>query len=253
MAQGAVTFDFHNTLASCSDWFELEVRRLPSAFLTWHAARNGYVPDSALASTADARYRQLRQEIMDHGEELTAEESLRTVFATLPLSLPEAEIDLGVEQLMREAFAGVKPIPGAVAAVREIAGAGVLLGIVSSAVYHQFLEWTLSSFGIREAFATIVTSASAGFYKSRPEIYLHAAAALGAHPERMVHIGDSLRFDVGGARRAGMGTIWLRRDGADPASEAIEPDLTIRTLEGAGPEILTLLRARQVEGDSVAS
>jgi HAD superfamily hydrolase (TIGR01509 family) len=242
MAGQAVTFDFHNTLAACPEWFELEVRRLPSAFLEWRSA--GPI-DRDLAAEADARYRQLRHEITDHGEELTAEASLQSVFAALQVEVPEAEITRGVETLMRDALAGTTPIPGAVESVREIAAAGVPVGIVSSAVYHPFLEWTLASFGILEAFAAIVTSASAGFYKSRPELYLYAAAALGAAPERMVHVGDSLRFDVGGASRAGMGTVWLRRDGADPTDAAVSPDLTIATLEGAGQEILGLLRARR--------
>ena len=90
---------------------------------------------------------------------------------------------------MRVLLAGATPMLGAVEAVREIAQEGVPPGIVSSAVYHPFLEWTLATFGILEAFAVIVTSAS-GSYKSRPELYLHAAEALAAAPERMVHVGD---------------------------------------------------------------
>ena len=37
----AITFDFHNTLASCPEWFELEVRHLPSSFLRWWSERDG--------------------------------------------------------------------------------------------------------------------------------------------------------------------------------------------------------------------
>jgi HAD superfamily hydrolase (TIGR01549 family) len=253
MARQAVTFDFHNTLAACPEWFELEVRRLPSAFLQWRASFTSLPVDPELSAEADVRYRQLRHEIMDHGEELTAEASLNQVFAALQIDILQSEVAHGVETLMREALAGATPVPGAVETVREIADAGVPIGIVSSAVYHPFLEWTLASFGILEAFDVIVTSASAGFYKSRPEIYEHAAVALGAPPPRMVHVGDSLRFDVGGASRAGMGTVWLQRDGADAGELDLTPDLIIRTLEGAGQEILGLLRARQIDHDGAES
>ena len=101
------------------------------------------------------------------------------------------------------------------------------MGIVSSAVYHPFLEWTLEAFGIRDAFHVVITSASAGFYKSRAELYVHAAELLGATPQRMVHVGDSFRFDVAGASRAGMGTVWLRGDRSEPEDPSIQPDLVL--------------------------
>ena len=112
------------------------------------------------------------------------------------------------------ALDGARPVPGAVETVRAIHHAGIAVGVISSAVYHPFLEWTLSAFGIRDRIAAVVTSASAGYYKSRPELYWHAADLLRVAPRRVVHVGDSLRFDVGGASRAGMGTVWLQANGA---------------------------------------
>jgi HAD superfamily hydrolase (TIGR01509 family) len=247
MDDRAITFDFHNTLAACPKWFELEVRSLPSSFLDWWSKRDGQVLTPEQLEVADGLYRQLRGEIIDHGNELTAEACLDIVFEGMQLDISEDDLRMGVRHLMSEALTGATPISGAVETVQQIQLVGVPLGIVSSAVYHPFLEWTLESFGIREAFSAIVTSASAGFYKSRPEIYEHAAEALGASPARMVHVGDSLRFDVGGASRAGMGTVWLRenRDGAEDPT--IEPDLTLPTLEAAAPKILALLESRQPE------
>lgn len=244
MNAAAITFDFHNTLAECPEWFELEVRSLPSAYLTWHAGQDAASYSDTVLADADDRYRALRREIMDHGNELTAEQSLRVIFDAMAIPADDAEIEDGVAVLMRAAAARARPIPGAVETVRAIAEAGVRLGVVSSAVYHPFLEWTLEEFGVSDAFATIVTSASAGFYKSRPEIYLHAAELLAAQPGQMVHVGDSLRFDVGGASRAGMGTVWLQfPDKPGDGSEYV-PDLTVNTLEGSAPGILGVLAGR---------
>lgn len=244
MNASAITFDFHNTLAECPEWFELEVRSLPSAFLAWHSAASSTSYSESLVAEADDRYRSLRREIMDHGNELTAEQSLRVIFNAMGVQIDDAGIDSGVAEIMRAAAAVAKPIPGAVETVRAIAQAGVRLGVVSSAVYHPFLEWTLAAFGIKESFSTIVTSASAGFYKSRPEIYLHAAEQLAAQPGHVVHVGDSLRYDVGGASRAGMGTVWLQfPDKPGDGSEYI-PDLTVTTLQGSAPGILGVLSAR---------
>jgi len=166
------------------------------------------------------------------------------------LHVSEEDVRSGVIDLMREASAGAVPIPGAVATVREIHQAGVPIGIVSSAVFHPFLEWTLESFGIRDAFDIVITSASAGFYKSRAELYVHAADLLGATPAQMVHVGDSLRFDVGGAIRAGMGTVWLRGDRIEE-DPSIRPDLVLTTLVEAAPRILAVLRSRQPDEDAV--
>lgn len=240
---GAVTFDFHNTLVRCDAWFALEVRDLCSAFFRWNAARRGETVDSALQAAAVDHYRRLRDRIVRDGNEMTAEACVAHVAEALGQRADEASIRSGVEALMRETLAEAEPIPGAVDAVRELRGAGVPLGVVSSAVYHPFLEWSLAAFGLRDAFADVTTSSSAGFYKSRPEIYWHAAAALGTRPAGSVHVGDSYRFDVLGSRRAGFGTVWLRRDGED-APDGEPPDLTLGSLEGAATPILALLRSR---------
>ena len=181
---------------------------------------------------------------MEHGNELPAEDCLAAVFGPMGFHVPSDDLATGVESLMRERLALASPIAGAVETVRSLSDADIPIGIISSAVYHPFLEWTLAAFGVLDKFKSIVTSASAGFYKSRPELYLHAAAQLGVNPAHMVHIGDSLRYDVGGARRAGYATVWLRHDGIAGLDQSIVPDLTLQTLVESAPEIVGLLAAR---------
>ena len=249
MSDQAITFDFHNTLATCPEWFELEVRRLPAAFLKLWSEQHGRVVTPEQEGTADQIYRQLRAEIIDHGNELTAADCLEKVFADIQLPVPRSEIETGIESIMLSVLDEAAPVEGAVETVRAIHAAGIPVGVVSSAVYHPFLEWTLDKFGISDAIQIIVTSASAGFYKSRPEIYWHAAELLRAEPERMVHVGDSLRFDVGGAARAGYGTVWLQRDGAERTADGPTPNLTLRTLLHSFPQIIDVLQTRQsIEG-----
>jgi HAD superfamily hydrolase (TIGR01509 family) len=236
---GAVTFDFHNTLVRAEAWFELEVRELVAAFLGWRAEATGTALPDGVQEAARKAYRQLRLRIMRDGEELPAEQCVDRVLADLGLSVPSGTIERGVDALMRATLAGVGPMPGAVETVRELADAGLALGIVSSAVYHPFLEWTLADLGIRPAFRVVTTSASAGFYKSHPEIYLRTLAALGASPLASVHVGDSARFDVGTARSIGMRTVWL----ADGQATDSEPpaDLILPSLLGAAGPIRGLL------------
>jgi HAD superfamily hydrolase (TIGR01549 family) len=237
----AITFDFHNTLAHCDPWFDLEVHHLPSSFLRWLAENGGPVRSDEILADADAAYRRLRQAIVDHGNELPAEACVAYVLDDLGIAVDDATIERGAATLMRATLAAAEPTAGAIDTVRTLAAAGVPLGIVSSAVYHPFLDWTLERFGIRDVFRDVTTSASAGFYKSRPELYLHAVARLDAVPQRTVHVGDSWRFDVDGARRAGLRTVWLRRAGVELPAGGAEPDLAVSSLAGAAPRILTLL------------
>ncbi len=238
---GAVTFDFHDTLVRCDSWFALEVRGLAGAYLRWRADERGEVVDPDRLGAADAAYRRLRQEIADHGRELPADACVARVLEVLGLPVESEAVERGVEHLMRATLDEASPMPGAVATVRAVAAADVPVGIVSSAVYHPFLEWSLAKFGLRRCFTAVVTSASAGFYKSRPEIFWIAAERLDSPPERIVHVGDSYRYDVAGARRAGMRTVWLRPNPATAAGEGGPPDAVLPGLEGAAPHILSLL------------
>jgi putative hydrolase of the HAD superfamily len=124
--------------------------------------------------------------------------------------------------------------------VRALHGRGLRCGIVSSAVHHPFLEWTLERFGLTAAFASVVTSASSGYYKSRPEIYQTALRALGVAPGEAVHVGDSYRFDVQGARRAGLRTIWYADTAIAMAQPENEADVTVADLATLPQVVATL-------------
>ncbi len=238
----AITFDFHNTLTICDRWFDLEVYDLVPAFLHWKSQNGGPSVDPGLDTRARCIYRALRQEIIEHGREMSAERGLAHVLRELDLMVSEEEIADGVEALMRDCLDDVRPIPGAVETIGGLAEAGVPLGVVSSAVYHPFVGWALERIGLDTAFGNITTSASAGFYKSRPEIYAAALEALGATADRSVHVGDSFRFDIQGARRAGMKTAWLQSQQPDPAGAPA--DLILPSLHGATEPLLALLGAR---------
>lgn len=234
--QHLVTFDFHNTLATADPWFELEIRELPAAAL----AR---IDPEFVADHDDviARYRRLREEVMHSGREVDAVEGVCRIARQLDLPVDEATIAQSVHDLMHEATRHAAPIPGAVDAVRQITSRGIPVGVVSSAVYHPFLEWTLESFGIRDDLAFIVTSASSGHYKSNPEIYRYAMNLVDANPAASVHIGDSPQWDVWGAQQAGMTAIWFDNGFTGTfvdRDHTSEPEATVTSLHEVAPWVL---------------
>ena len=74
-----MTFDFHNTLIECDEWFNIEVHTLVSDVLRyWHDLGEIDVPPAVLAN-ADAEYRKLRLAIHVHGHELPADRAVRMI------------------------------------------------------------------------------------------------------------------------------------------------------------------------------
>ncbi|HEX5165741.1 MAG TPA: HAD family hydrolase [Thermomicrobiales bacterium] len=232
----AVTFDFHNTIANCDEWFQLEVRELVPSVLDWLAEHDEAIVSDGDRDEAIRHYRALRLDIMEHGNERDAYDCTLDVLARMGRSVDEQTVRLGVDAVMRTALPGSTPVEGVVAAVRDLRAREIELAVVSSAVHHAFLEWSLAKFGILDCFSHVITSASCGFYKSRTEIYQHALDQLAVAPSEAVHVGDSHRYDVETATRAGMRTVWFSRGQADSPSNGA--GLTVTSLEGLAPLIL---------------
>lgn len=236
-----VTFDFHNTLATCDPWFFLEIRDLPADVFE-HI-------DPALLEThsreeINVTYRKLREGVMASGTEIDAFDGVSMVASQLGIDVERRAIEASVRDLMCEAMQHVAPVPGAVEAVREIAGHGIPVGVISSAVYHPFLDWTLQQFGLTDTLAFVVTSASSGFYKSNPEIYRYAMGITGADPDRSIHIGDSPKWDVWGAQQAGMRAVLFDNGDTDPLVNTrleTEPDYTVRSMTEVATWVLSNL------------
>jgi putative hydrolase of the HAD superfamily len=236
MSLKAVTFDFHNTLATCDRWFQHEIRTLVPAVLSRHTMASGHAIEAAILERVVQSYRRLRLDIIEHGHELDALACARLVLDDVGVHMEDASIASAIEHVMRDCLEDSIPVPGVVDTVRSLADSGIRLGVVSAAVYHPFIEWSLQKFGILDAFDVVVSSASAGYYKTRPELYLHTLDQLGVEPRESVHVGDSHRFDVEGARNAGMRTVWFASDIETGNNGAA--DLTVTSLTGLGPLII---------------
>ncbi|MCC7104600.1 MAG: HAD-IA family hydrolase, partial [Chloroflexi bacterium] len=88
--------------------------------------------------------------------------------------------------------------PDAVPVLRELRERGFRLGVVSN--WEEWLEELLLALEVHALFDVIVASGPFGRAKPHPTIFQQALAITGTAPERAVHIGDSPRDDVAGAR-----------------------------------------------------
>ena len=237
----AITFDFHNTLIRCDAWFDLEVKMLPSQVAKSLVATGDLTQDSVSDQELNVRYRALRAEIITHGHELTAVEGVQETFRRTGICMPVDKIEPIVHSLFHELVGQSAIVEGACTTLSHLHRQGYLIGIVSSAVHHDFLEWTLTHHDLRRYLSVVVTSASSGYYKSRPEIYRHAFEKLDAPLSRSVHVGDSFKFDHLGGLAAGLQTVWLNEHGHTHPRESPSPTLTLPSLVDAGPQIQSLL------------
>ena len=205
-----VLFDFHNTLATCDRWLQLEIRLLPALALSRLAERGliDAVPSGEL-ERAESLFRELRQDVRESGIELSAFEGTERVLQRLGYQVPEQDLHEIVAELEEECLPEVRLVPGADRAVKALRAAGYTLGIVSSAGYPQFVHMALDALGLSESFSVVITSAGEGLYKSNPDLFRRALARLGSKPHLAVHIGDHAIYDVMVAKLAGLSVIWF--------------------------------------------
>lgn len=90
------------------------------------------------------------------------------------------------------------------------------------------IESAMALHGLR--FDAYITSECARAYKPEERIFRLAAEMLGVDPTRVMHVGDSLHSDVGGARKLGIRTTWICREKRIHDVGTCAPDHTIRSL-----------------------
>ncbi len=233
-----MTFDFHDTIAVAPRWFLLETRALPTAVLelltqagevSWDVANDGAVTEA---------YRAMRMEVAASGMERDALTGTQHALRAVGVHLPDETIAPAIDRVMAGALADAHPRAGIQDMVRMLANLGVPLAVISSAVYHPFLEWCLEAWELRDDFVAVISSASCGYYKSHPGIYHCALAALGRAPHEVIHVGDSYRYDVETAHALGMQTVWVNLKGEERTDNVA--DLTVPDLIGLAPRLLEL-------------
>ncbi|OKP85936.1 hydrolase [Paenibacillus sp. P3E] len=88
---------------------------------------------------------------------------------------------------------------------------GYILGLVTNGK-KDIQYGKIDLLQLRGYFKAIVISGEVGISKPDPEIYRHALDRLGAAAEETLFIGDHPVNDIWGAAKAGMETIWLKRN-----------------------------------------
>ena len=91
-------------------------------------------------------------------------------------------------------------------------------------------ERLLTSGHVRDRFALLLSVEQAGAWKPSPVAYRYAADTCGVPPEEMVLVA-SHPWDVDGARRAGLSSVWVNRSGGAFPGTFGEPTHTVAGID----------------------
>ncbi len=144
--------------------------------------------------------------------------------ASLP---PSVARSLSLAQLTRAMLGALRftAHPDAIATLPLLRARGLVLVVVSN--WDVSLVSVLHDLGLGELLDGVLTSADVGHPKPAPEIFRAALALAGCSPRQVLHVGDSLRDDVAGARAVGVVPVLLCRE---PTAQAPAGVTTISSL-----------------------
>lgn len=110
---------------------------------------------------------------------------------------------------LEEAFSRVKPYRGLREALATLQGAGLRLAALSDFPARAKLD----RLGLGEFFEFALCSEDSGLLKPAAEPFIDLAEKLDVSPSEILYVGNSLRYDIKGARGAGMRAALRGRRG----------------------------------------
>lgn len=151
-------------------------------------------------------------------------EALRTRLQGQSLNRPEDE---AVDHIMG-GFSELEVHADVREGIRALGGLDIRLVTLSNgsaAVAYALLEGA----GVRDSFERLLSVDDAGIWKPAPGAYAYALAACGVEPMDAMLVAVH-PWDLEGARRAGLATVWINRGGAVFPSYFRAPDIEVATL-----------------------
>lgn len=119
----------------------------------------------------------------------------------------------------------LKPFPDVVPTLLKLRKAGYKLGVISDGLAVK--QWEkLIRMGLQHFFDTVVISETIHHTKPDPKLFKIALEGISCSPKESMMVGDSINRDIGGAKAAGMTTVWLKSS----KKGRVKPNHTITNL-----------------------
>ena len=132
------------------------------------------------------------------------------------VGVPEADQGTAHDALLAVLFTPVwcQPVPGSRAALRAFVDAGLRMAVTSNsdgtvADHLRRHEWLQVGEGPGVPVEIVTDSGAVGVAKPDPRLFQATIDGLGLLPERILHIGDAVGYDVEGATAVGMLSVHM--------------------------------------------
>ena len=206
--------------------------------------------DGTLIDSEEFHWISWRETLQKEGVPITQEQFLATFGQRNDSIIPQLlgttatperieRISTAKEKLYRDLVRrhGMKPLPGVAVWLERLHETGWLQAIGSAAPCAN-IEVVLKALSAAHLFQAIVSAEDVQHGKPDPQVYLVAASRLGAPPERSIVVEDAFA-GVQAARRAGMHSIGVNRDG-----KHLPADIVVQSLELLPPNAFEALLTR---------
>ena len=215
----AVAFDLDGTLYPN---YSLNMRLLPFLFRHWRfllafsRARNNIRREQAAQAALALTPQSSMPDFYGRQAQLVAEQ----------LKAQKEEIREKIDRLIYRGwepfFLKIKPFPHVREVLGEMKAAGLKLGLLSDFPTAAKLEYL----GLSGYWNTALCTENIGALKPAALPFEELAKALSCAPEQILYVGNSNRYDVEGAKRAGMKAALLNI--GLPVISGIKADFTFR-------------------------
>jgi putative hydrolase of the HAD superfamily len=170
---------------------------------------------AAFARTLRDVDRAVRRRQHQQGREVSTHDRFTALAEALGVA-PDPVVERMRREHMGRLKGQVRPLPHHPELLRALR-ARVALGVCSNFTDTETALAVLDEADLRGSLDAVAISERVGWRKPRREIFEALLAELDLEPAEVLHVGDNLDADVGGASVAGLRTAWLTRRVADPA------------------------------------
>jgi putative hydrolase of the HAD superfamily len=171
-----------------------------------------------------------RHHVLWHRREIcTGADITRETLRCLGVSLDPEPLRELIDALESHALSReIRAVDGAAEALERLARAGVRRALVCDTGFTsgRIVRALLDRVGLLEWLEVTSFSDEIGFVKPDSRAFRTALDGLGVPAEGAVHVGDSRRTDVAGARGCGMGSLRLTAIHDDADAQAHDADVT---------------------------
>ena len=155
-----------------------------------------------------AAFRQLRRDVRQIGgvEDLhLAQTSLCAGYLRIPAERAQELLEKHIYGTFMDMLAKAEPYPQAEPLLAALKESGIKMGVITDYTVGK----KLSALGFDRYWDVAVSADDMGHLKPEPDAFLKAAEELKIAPEQIIYVGNEYKYDIIGAKKAGMKAAHL--------------------------------------------